>query len=208
MDFKFDFQNWENTLRIIYLILPGIIFFDTYRRFVEKPYPTKEIYIAKIIYASMFIFVLNTFVLFLWSLTPISLRFSIPDPLQIPLQAIVVPIATALVFVAADQRRWVNRLAEVVHIKTVDPSPSGWDYFFSQRESVFVIIGLKDGSRVAGFFGPSSMASSSPDTAAKDIYIEQVYLLPEEEGKPWSTVERSRGMLIPHSEIQFIEFRS
>jgi uncharacterized phage infection (PIP) family protein YhgE len=40
VDFKFDFQNWDNALKIIYLILPGIIFFETYRKFVEKPYPS------------------------------------------------------------------------------------------------------------------------------------------------------------------------
>lgn len=154
----------------------------------------------------MFVYVLNNLVLFAWSLVPYPPRFSIPDPMQVPLQAILVPIATALVFVVADQRRWVNKLADKVGIATVDPSPSGWDYFFSKRESVFVIVGLKDGSRVAGFFGPNSMASSDP--AAKDIYLEEVFRLSGKDGEPWESVDRSRGILVPHSEIQFVEFRS
>ncbi len=206
MDFKLDFQNWDNGIRIVYLILPGIVFFETLKRFNERPYPAKEVYIAKIIYASMFIFVLNNAALYFWSLILGRWRISIPDPLQVPIQAILVPIMLALLVAFADQKRWFNRLVARLGIDAVDPSPSGWDYLFSQRRSMFVIIGLKDGSRVGGYFGPDSMASSNPSD--KDIYVEKVYVIPDDAEHPWSEIERSQGMLIPYDQIQYLEFRA
>jgi hypothetical protein len=48
------------------------------------------------------------------------------------------------------------------------------------------------------------MASSEPER--KDIYIERVYTVPEDDG-PWKEVERSLGMHVDGSQIAYIEFR-
>jgi len=205
VDFKFDPQNWDGLLRLVLLILPGIVFFETFKRFVERPFPGKEVYIAKVLYASMLFFLGNSALLYLWSLTPDRFRFSIPDPVQVPVQAIAVPFLAAIILAAFDQRRWFVWLAARVGVAAVDPSPGGWDYFFGKRESAFVIVGLKDGSKVFGYFGSNSMAST--DATNRDIYLERVYRPPDDPSDPWIEVVGSRGILIPQSEMQYIEFR-
>jgi hypothetical protein len=205
VDFKFDPQNWDGLLRLVLLILPGIVFFETFKRFVERPFPGKEVYIAKVLYASMLFFLANSVLLYLWSRTPDGYRFAIPDPIQLPLQAIAIPFVAAIVLAALDQRRWFVRLAAWMGVAAVDPSPGGWDLFFGKRESAFVIIGLKDGSKVFGYFGSNSMAST--DATSRDIYLERVYRLPDNPSDPWIEVPGSKGILILQSEMQYMEFR-
>ena len=67
----------------------------------------------------------------------------------------------------------------------------------------WVLVTLKDGTRFAGFCGPDSFISSDP--AERDLYIQWVYDLDDEDG--W----RSRGetgLLVAGGEISTIEFRS
>jgi hypothetical protein len=66
-----------------------------------------------------------------------------------------------------------------------------------------VLITLTDDTEIAGFFGGRSMASSEP--ARKDIYIEQVYKVPED-GGTWEAVEGSLRMHVDGSNIAYIEF--
>ena len=64
---------------------------------------------------------------------------------------------------------------------------------------------LTDGTEIAGYMAEQSMASSDPDR--KDIYMELVYTLPEEEDGEWQPVEGSLGMHIDGSQIAYIEFK-
>ena len=82
--------------------------------------------------------------------------------------------------------------------------PTGWDWIFSRTEECYVIVTLKDGTEVAGYFGTNSMASSDPDR--RDIYLEKVYKIPED-GGIWEIVDGSLGIHIDGSEIALVEFR-
>jgi hypothetical protein len=64
-----------------------------------------------------------------------------------------------------------------------------------------VLITLKDGSQIAGWFGKNSLASS--ELSERDIYLELVYKL---EDDAWQPVARSAGILINAEEIRYIEF--
>ncbi len=66
----------------------------------------------------------------------------------------------------------------------------------------FVIITLKDGSTVSGYFGEKSIAASDPEE--RDLYIEEVYTLGE--NNQWIKQNRTDGALITRESICHVEF--
>ena len=81
--------------------------------------------------------------------------------------------------------------------------PTAWDYQFGRlREAHWVLVELKDGSRVAGFFGTRSFASSHPEE--RDIFIEQVYHIDEQD--TWRPMKNGHGTLIAQGEIRSVDF--
>ncbi len=87
--------------------------------------------------------------------------------------------------------------------KTIHPIPRPWDYVFSQNESYWVIVHLKDGRRIGGRFDTRSFASSYP--YEEQIYLEEVWRL-DPEGKFLNKVEGSKGIIISQKDFELIEF--
>lgn len=82
------------------------------------------------------------------------------------------------------------------------PYPTAWDAFFDQRKECFMIIHLKGGGRIGGYYGPTSYASAYP--LEGDLYIRAVYSLGED-GKFISPIPDTRGLLIRKDEYSYIE---
>ena len=91
---------------------------------------------------------------------------------------------------------------EFMRRRTLHPIAKPWDYVFSQKQSFWVILHLKDGRRIGGSFDTSSFASSYP--APEQIYLEAVWQL-DDTGKFLQKVERTGGILMSASEIYAIE---
>ena len=83
------------------------------------------------------------------------------------------------------------------------PYPTAWDWFFERRERVFVLVQLKNGSRLGGYYGFQSYASSFPTEG--DIYLEAVYRV-DEDGKFKEPMNGSRGVIIRKDQYDLIEF--
>ena len=83
------------------------------------------------------------------------------------------------------------------------PYPTAWDYFFGRRDPVFVLIQLRNGSRIGGYYGPQSYATSFPTEG--DIYLETVYHV-DEDGNFKESVEGSSGVVIRKDQYDLIEF--
>ena len=83
------------------------------------------------------------------------------------------------------------------------PYPTAWDYFFDRRVPVFVLVQLKNGSRLGGYYGVQSYASSFPTEG--DIFLETVYYV-DEDGKFKEPVESSGGVIIRKDQYELIEF--
>jgi hypothetical protein len=113
---------------------------------------------------------------------------------------VILAIANAWI-IQHDGLGWLYRW---VHLRSINPIPTGWDWIFSTTEPCYVLITLTDDTEIAGYFGSRSMASSDPDR--KDIYIERVYKIPDD-GRPWAEVDGSLGMHVDGSQIAYIEFR-
>ena len=87
--------------------------------------------------------------------------------------------------------------------RIVHPTPRSWDYFFNRGELCYVLVHLRGGKLIAGFYGPDSFASSFPNP--KDIYLEQVWKV-NKNGEFLHAIEDTAGVLISHEYIDYMEF--
>ncbi len=85
----------------------------------------------------------------------------------------------------------------------ITPNPQTWDQFFSQRKSYWVVVVLKNKTKIGGFYGTKSMVSNSP--AQEDLYLEEVWKV-DDNNKFIEKVEQTYGVLITKNEISFINF--
>ena len=53
--------------------------------------------------------------------------------------------------------------------KTLNPIPSGWDYFFGRNEPCFILLHLKSGKLIGGLYYKNSFASAYPERQELDI---------------------------------------
>lgn len=118
------------------------------------------------------------------------------------LPGIVSPIALGLFLGRVDQqdllRAWLGRFG----FRTIHQVPSAWDFKFGRTVPCWLIVTLKDGSRVYGRFDTGSFASDDPKE--RDIFIEAVYV-PRDDGE-WLPAEGSAGILIRAEQVAAVEF--
>lgn len=85
----------------------------------------------------------------------------------------------------------------------IGPERSAWDHVFCKREGCWILVHLKDGTKIAGRYGTDSFASSYP--RREDIYIQEIWRLDEDQNFD-VPVPGSKGMMLFRDEIKFIEF--
>ena len=89
--------------------------------------------------------------------------------------------------------------------KTINPFPKPWDYVFSQGNTRWVIVHLRNGPTIGGWFGKNSFASSYP--SLEQLYLESVWEL-NPDGSFNREIARTRGVLINGSDIIQLEFKA
>ena len=109
---------------------------------------------------------------------------------------LVLPVAWPFLYQVLLRWQW---LASKIQL----PYPTAWDYFFGRREPVFVLVQLRNGTRLGGYYGLRSYATSFPTDG--DIYLETVYHV-DEDGKFKESIEGSSGVLIRKDQYELIEF--
>ncbi|SOD41905.1 DUF6338 family protein [Nitrosovibrio sp. Nv4] len=83
------------------------------------------------------------------------------------------------------------------------PIERSWDYVFGERIPYWIIIVMKDGTKIAGKYGYKSFASSG--SCKEQIYIEETWLLNADGGFERPKVDTAGTLLISH-EIESVEF--
>lgn len=108
----------------------------------------------------------------------------------------IAPTTVALGWAYLRKHKW---------LLSILPHPTGkaWDYVFSRREILYVIITLRTGKRIGGAYGANSFSSSGAHE--EQIFIEEVWDVDEDQGFIRKHT-RTRGMLISNSQIESIEF--
>jgi len=85
------------------------------------------------------------------------------------------------------------------------PFPKAWDFFFDKRKPCFVLIHLKNGKLIGGYYGINSYATSYPNEG--DLYLELVYET-DNLGHFGKCIQDSKGMLIRQNDYDYIELFS
>ena len=112
------------------------------------------------------------------------------------------PVLVGLIWGIVSQREWDRRILLRLGLQPVHPIPTAWAWRFgTMKTGHWILVRLKDGSQVAGYFGGKSFASSDP--AERDLYVEQVWSI--ENGR-WTKESPGKGILLSRGEISSIEF--
>jgi len=82
------------------------------------------------------------------------------------------------------------------------PYVTPWDYYFARREPAFMLIHLKNGHLIAGYWGPGSYASAYPEHG--DLYLSAVYRV-DPTGRIGAPLSSTNGLLIGKAEYTYIE---
>ncbi len=117
---------------------------------------------------------------------------------------LISPFSLGILFAKLHQKEIIRKFLQYYGFSSVHPIPTAWDYKFIKTEPVFVLITLKDDSKVAGFFGPNSFSSSVP--AERDIYLEEIFEINED--NVWKKIPNNNGIFVSGSEIKTIEFKT
>src|SRR5712691_3773539 len=190
--------DWKPTLETFVLFLalvwPGLLAVNVYRLIVPGPrFEWKDAVLQ-----GFFFTVINYVVTF-----PIALFVANPDNVNQPVKywsrlvtvLLVAPVVLPFLWTWLLRRKWMGRLVQ-------SPYPTPWDWYFSRRHPAFLLIHLKDGSLVGGYWGEGSYASSYPDQG--DIYLSSVYKV-NSQGVFGAPIDDTDGLLIRKDEYTFIE---
>lgn len=113
------------------------------------------------------------------------------------------PIIEGFAFNWLVNSKLYRKIFSLLKLKNIRLIPKSWDYQFGKEEPYWILITLKDGNKIGGFFGTHSFASSFP--AEEDLYIEELWEI-DEEGRFEQPIENSGGCLVRRNDINFIEF--
>lgn len=116
---------------------------------------------------------------------------------------LVSPIVLGLVLGYLAQRNWPAKFLARFGFRTIHPIPSAWDLQFGRNQPYWLIVTLRNGSRILGLYGLQSFAGDEPGN--RDLYLESTYRMVEETGE-WAPVKDSGGVLIMADQIAVIEF--
>lgn len=136
----------------------------------------------------------------------ISTQFFFANPLNSAIAwayvTLLAPAIGGIVYSKMHQSGSINHISGHLGLRLIHRIPTSWDWIFSQTTGVWVIVILKDGTKIAGVFQPGSFASSDP--TERDLFLSNVYYYHED--APWEPIPRNRGMLIRGDEIKYIQF--
>jgi hypothetical protein len=181
---------------LIALFLPGFISLKLHRFLERRPATAAEALIDVLGFS-----LLNAVVLF-W---PIYLNGTLLAEKQPYWRAI---IANAALVCIVGPAAWplVLRLVERYAIRgglLLGEQKTAFDAYFSTNEPCWVIVHLKDGSRIGGYFGGDSYASAHPHSG--DFYLQELWNL-DEEGVFDGPISNSKGAIFHRSDYVWLEF--
>lgn len=117
-------------------------------------------------------------------------------------------VAAGIVVMVAAPAAWPLLLRSILHGRflrgrIVHPIPLAWDHFFRKGHHCFVLVHLKNGKILGGLYSGDSLASSYPEP--QEIYLSEVWHV-DGQGRFQSRVEATRGVLVSHDVIEYLEF--
>lgn len=116
------------------------------------------------------------------------------------------PAALGLLLGVNIQEDLCRRIFRKFGLNLVHVMPTAWDWRFNTLASEqWVLVNLTDGTRLAGFLGSDSFASSG-DIGERDIYIQETYDIDENDNWIPHNPHGESGVLISSGNIKTVEF--
>lgn len=185
----------QDVLVAVALLSPGVLISYFRNTFVTGRHPKIADRAVELLFISAVYYSVFGSVFFIigywnwWSL--LALSFGIPSLIGFFLGA-------------AAQKRWFDKLFELLGINPIHPATTGWDYMFGTMQNPkWIIVTLSDGTKVYGWFDRESGASTDLDR--RDIFIADVR---RENFEPFECDGRARGIWLREDEIKHIEIVS
>lgn len=199
-------DSFTTTFFTLAFLIPGFIFFIIYRKFVPAQSTLKE--------SALLSFLLVTCVNYgFWSWLLFAIyqsEFNINHPYWTgAFWLFIIFISPAILGFAwglINKYQLFDKILNKIGINIIKSIPTSWDYKFNKiNDPVWILVTLKDGSYVAGYWGSKSFASS--ESTERDLYIEEVYTI--NSTKQWEKTKNDNdGILIQGDQIKTIEFFS
>jgi hypothetical protein len=190
------FPGMDTILLLAYFFVPGFIsmkFYDVLQS-REQPRDFSDVYEAFgysfINFVFMYPFITNEWV------DSLLKGNIIIDFIFFVLYLIIMPIIWPFLYSFIITDRLIKKRQSKIHLPV-------WDQKFSENKERWIIVHLKDGRSVGGWYGTNSRSSAFP--AKEQIFLEEVYSV-NENGGFGEIVERTDGMLILGDDISSIEF--
>jgi Family of unknown function (DUF6338) len=198
------FETAADLYFIVAVFVPGFVFDAVLSKFVPRHSSTlRELVLLRLLTATAFNYAVCSPVIYLLVTGALFANSPWWQGLTWSVVIFVVPIVLALIVAKASQKGFLALVARKLRLRSINPIPTGWDWIFSRTAPCYLLVTLRDGAEVAGYFGGQSMASSDRDR--KDLYLERVFVVPAR--GPWRPIEPPSGIYIEGSQIAFIEFR-
>jgi len=191
-----DIWNSSKLFIFILFVVPGFLSMKAYNVF----HPTVQIDTSKAIVEVVSYSCINHAIWFIpiYYFEGLGFKFSHPFIYFCfyMIVLIISPILLALIFSKARVLPWIKNLL---------PHPTGrsWDYYFGLRKTAWVVVTLKDGKTIGGYYGSDSFASSAPEP--EQLYLEQSWHINSDGGFD-SVKDKTQGVLILSKDIEKIEF--
>ena len=199
-------DSFNTLFYILAFVVPGFIFDSITRKLLPQGQHDTQSSFLRFLTASCVNYGLWSWLIFWLYQTKYYTSHPLRTGLIWLLLIFISPLIMGIIWGLLNKRRIIEKTLGKFGITTVNPVPTSWDYKFSKiNEPVWVLVTLKDGSFIAGYWGYESFASS--DGNIKDVYIEKVYKITSK--GPWiPTSNNNDGILIATDQIKTIEFFS
>jgi hypothetical protein len=111
------------------------------------------------------------------------------------------PVVGTLAIVKLMQTSAFRSVRETFGIR--HPAPNAWDYFFGKGAACWIIVTLKSGRVIGGYYGTESFASSFPHE--EDLYLELLCDMTPE-GRLNGITPLTFGGIIRMADVELLEF--
>ena len=191
---------WHLIFLFIAVSLPGLVSMHVYRLlFAHHDIDWKTAFQESIFWGSLNLAALGTPVYFALTRFPDMVTWQqwLTSAVGIPLFVLVVP--ALLPFLWSKILAW-DMMKGILNF----PCPTAWDHFFGvlRKGECFILIHLKNGEKIAGFYGSESYATSFPRNG--DLYLEKTIKV-DSEGNFLTVVDSTLGLIISRDEYSYIE---
>ncbi len=197
-----DLSSLDAIYYLLAFVVPGFIWNSVLSIFQPRRTENTELSIIKFLTLSIYNYAVWSWLIYLLTFNAWLKESQIISAVAWFTIIFLSPIILGIVAGYNSQRNWVRKFLHAVGLRPIHVMPTAWERRFDETNKPhWVLIALKQGQTVAGYYGLNSYASS--ESSKRDIYIEQIYQV-DNTGQ-WKIMGLGHGILINSDEIRFVE---